>query len=1122
MRFVGIAAIILCVSVSIFAQASINGALSGRVADANDSAVGGAELVLTNVETNRTIAAVSDEAGNYSFPLVASGIYRLTVEKSGFSRAARENLRVTVGETVTANVELSVGAVSETVTIESDAGIVQTSGAEVSQLVDEKRIKDLPLNGKNFQRLVLLAPGMAGGNVNNPSISGARPVTNTYTIDGVSANDERGAGGLSLDGGAAGFTGAAPNLVSTEAVREFNIITSNADASFGRGSGGQINLITKSGTNAYRGSVYGYLRNDAFDARDFFNTGPFRDAQGRAVVPPFRQYLYGGNFGGRITRDENFFFASYEGFRQKLEQTASATVPNGDLINLIPGDLRNLYRTFYIGGGLVPATGIPAGGTFLALPAATVTAARNAGFNQALFDGNQANGEAGQVILSTTNARDVKQNSFLIRTDHQVSDRLNLSFRYAFADPTLSSNNRAVAGVFIDNRRNWQSIAGQAVYTFSPTKLLEIRGGFLRSRISDRPRDGVDSRFSGIGINPEIGLTSRINGTPLSSLEIPGALGFVDNQNVPQVDALYTQTNGRLTFRTGLEIRRNDLEVLRISNAPFYQFSGFVGTTGLIGANPNQAQAISSEASGTIYGSPRGPSTPLRHWRNVEQEYFAQADWRFTDEITFNLGLRYAYFGVQKERDGAVSNLYAVDPSNGQIVPDVSPFEFGRFANTLAAVSDDVPFYQPDKNNFQPRIGAAIDVGGKGRTVIRAGYGLYVDRQLQGLWEFSVINFPLATSGVFTNLPFVGSGTLPITQATPTQGRFIDPTIKSPYTHRYNIAVEQKLDRNTSVSAAFVGSLGRKLYRFEEPNGQGAVPQAQRPDIRYSRQRFTTNASSSEYKSLQIFARRRFAQGLDFTVAYTFADSKDDYSNDIGATAQVPSLINTGASPAAGFQGGGALFVPRPVSSDYGFSDFDVRHNFTFSHVLELPFGKGRRFLNGSGGFVNALVGGFSLTGIGVWRSGDPFTLNLGVDAADIGFAGYPRPALLSGTLQNLYANGAYGATQYLIPKTGTGSELNADQRLGVPLPITDPFAQIARNSLRSPSVKFYDVSLLKRVNFGERMSAQFEINAFNVFNFVNFAAPNATLSSATFGRITSTRAGTNPRQLQFGLKLNF
>ena len=656
----------LSTSCAIFAQVSIHGSLRGRITDSSGSVVPGAVLTLTNLDNNNSSSATADEAGQYLFARLVPGRYALLVEKSGFQKIVRDRIVIAVNDAAVADVVLTVGAVSETVHVSGETDIVRSQNVEISMLVTEQRIRELPLNGKNFQRLVLLAPGVAGGNPNNPAVSGARALTNTYTIDGTSANDERAAGGLALDGGgAAGLSGASPNMVSTEAVREFNIITSNADATFGRGSGGQVNIITKSGTNDWHGSAYEYLRNDVFDARDFFNFGPFRDSSGRAVVPPFKQNLFGASLGGPLRKDRHFVFGNYEGFRQRLERTASATVPNGDLINVIPGDLRSLYRSFYVDRGIVPATGVPANGTFVALPAATLTAAINGGFNPTLFDGSLANGEAGQVILSTTNTQNVDQDAFLIRTDHRLTDKLNASFRYGFAEPKLLFNQRAVAGITQENLRRWQSVSAQALYTLSPRHLLEVRGGVLRSRMRDRPRDGVESRFVALGVDPQIGLTSIVLGSPLSQLQIPGALGFVDNQTVPQGSAVHTWTSKSLTLRIGLDLRRNILNVLRISNAPFYQFSGFVGTNGLIGANRTQPQAIAIEASGTLYGSPKGPTTPLRGWRNTEHEYFAQLDWRVRPDVTVNLGVRYAYFGVMSEVNGAAANLYAVDPLCG-------------------------------------------------------------------------------------------------------------------------------------------------------------------------------------------------------------------------------------------------------------------------------------------------------------------------------------------------------------------------------------------------------------------------------------------------------------------------
>jgi hypothetical protein len=268
--------------------------------------------------------------------------------------------------------------------------------------------------------------------------------------------------------------------VSTEAIQEFSIITSGADATFGRGSGGQVNIITKSGSNELHGSLYHYLRNNKLDARDFFNYGPFfdKDGSGRSVVPPFKQNLFGGTIGGPLVRNKHFFFGNYEGFRQKLEQTASATVPNAALMGLIPGDLGRLFRLFYIDRGIVPATGNPAG-SFGPLSASDRNAAIPGGFPAALFNGNTADGEAGTFLLSTANTRDVTQDAFLIRTDYVLSSRLNLRVRYAFAQPTAATNTRAVAGVFQESRRRWQSGTAQFVYTLSPSQIVEGRAGLL-------------------------------------------------------------------------------------------------------------------------------------------------------------------------------------------------------------------------------------------------------------------------------------------------------------------------------------------------------------------------------------------------------------------------------------------------------------------------------------------------------------------------------------------------------------------------------------------------------------------------------------------------------------------
>jgi hypothetical protein len=1096
------------------------------VFDPSGLAVGAAKVALTNVVTGAASSTLSDSDGGYQFVRVAPGRHRLMVEKPGFRRAVRETIEVALNETTVADVHLVLGESVESVTVLGEPDIVQSQRVELAGRVDERRVRELPLNGENFAKLVLLAPGIASGSPNNPSISGARPVTNTYTMDGASANDERGSNGLSLGGGgAAEFNGASPNLVSTEAIQEFSIVTSNADATFGRGSGGQVNIITKLGANDLHGSLYHYFRNNVLDARDFFNYGPFfaTDGSRRSVVPPFKQNLFGGTVGGPIVKNRHFFFGNFEGFRQKLEQTASATVPNADLLNLMPGQFGQLMRIFYIDRGVVPATGNPAG-SFSPLTPAERSSAVTAGFPAHLFNGGMSDGEAGSVLLSTTNTRDVSQDAFLVRTDHRLTDRLSVNIRYAFAQPFASINQRAVAGVIEDSQRRWQSGTAQFVYTLSPSQTLEGRGSLLRSRIFDAPRDPLDKALVDFGVDPQLGLQLRANGTSLSPAVIPRSLGLMDNQTVPQGSLMHAWTRGRLTLRSGLDIRRLIINNILVSNASFMQFTGLVGANGYLGSRPSQPEAIVTELNTTLYGVNGGPDTPQRGWRATEQEYFVQTDFRWRPGVTINAGIRYSPAGAIGVVGNYQGNLYAVDAA-GKPQPGISPFTYGPTANGMFSVGPGRKLFESDWNNWQPRAGIAWDMRGRGHTVLRAAWGVYTDRFFQRLFDFGVLNSPYAHSSIFVNIPFPPGAQIPLRTDTPPGLRLIDPGLRSPTTHRYSAAVERKLTAQTSVTVAYVGLRATGLYRWTEPNGLGSVPQAARPDARFARARYTDNSGDSIYHSMQVFARHRFSRGVDFTVSYTYGNSVDTYSQDVGdnsvrnpapGLAQFPTLINLKGSPAAGFQGDAQSWVPRPVLAERGNSDFDIRHNLTLSHVVEIPVGRGRRLGADMPRVLDAIVGGFSLAGMAQIRTALPVYLSAGVDYADVGITTSPRPALKLGSLDDVYAGGGYDKTQFWLPKA------EADQRLGIPANAIDPYAATRRNALFGPSVRSYDISVIKKIPIREEVRLGFEANFFNIFNRAILGPPVAVLSDARFGRVTGTLPGSNPRQIQLGLKLTF
>jgi hypothetical protein len=1103
-------------SALVSAQTSATSSVAGSVADQTGAALPEAQVLVTHDASRVARRVVTNADGTFEVSLLVPGVYRVRLEAPGF-RPVETTVALDVGERRVIKLTMDVGNFEETVAIEAPIAVSTQTGTAV--VVDADDIARLPLNGRNFQRLILLAPGVGAATGPNPVFSGSRGSANTYTIDGLNASDQREQRGLSLGGGAALLSNSAPNLIPTEALQEFRVTSSNADATFGRGSGGQVSVVTRSGSNAFRGSAFYYGRDDRFDARDFFNSGPFFDANGRAVPPPFTQHQGGGSLGGPLRRNRHFFFGAFEGFRQDLKQTdASTVVPNAALIDLMPGDLGRFYRTFYIDRNVIPSTGNPPG-ELRPIYASNDERLRylGAGYQPAYFDGDITNEEAGLVRIVSARTKNVVQDSFVIRTDHSLSDRVSLAVRYAHARPEQITDLLAYPNDNTANRLRWHH--GLVQSTFAPTsaQVMEFRGGVMRSEYAEGSVAGVDEQLRGIGVS-EFGISVNPAGTGLSQLFANPQRNFFDDQTVPEFSVTHTWTKGRMALRSGAQWRRSALDTFSGGSAtPVYTFNGFLGPSGLLGADATQREALVSSATVTLYGANGGPQTPLRRWRQHEQEYFAQADVAITRRLTLNLGLRYAYFSVLTEADGTLSNLYAVDEEDA-VVADASPFAFGRRSNRVEPIANGRPLYQPDRNNWQPRLGLAWDLLGTGRTVVKGAYGAYTDR----LYQLMILSAPNST-------PFAANGAVASTPDAPVPFRLgalpainfsapgvfgIDPTIRNPTIHRYQVSLQQDMPWSLSAYAAYVGARGRGLAWNANLNaGSFGVPQDARPDPRFGLETITTGTGRSQYDALQVRLERRFSRGVAFGASYTYARALDNVSDE--AFGSPPALLNLGASPAAGFQGGGTLWTERPIDLNWGRSDFDLRHNLTLTHTIELPFGRGRRFLNNTGSVVDALLGGYSLSGLAILRSGQPFTPILFGDFGDVGSFTY-RPALVSGNLDDLYADGRLGPTQYLLPAN------EANSRLGLPADVNDIAAGIRRNSMTGPRVMTYDVSLSKRLQLTGSLQLGIEINAFNVFNRANFATPTTNLSSPFFGQVTATAPGTTPRQLQFGARLSF
>jgi hypothetical protein len=1109
----GLFAVGIALSVSLAYGQTATGTLSGIVTDESGAAMAAVELTLVNVDTSVSRRTTADGQGRFTFLFVAPGRYALRAQHDGFAPTQVPSVEVNVGDALDIRITLKVGSLTDSVTVL--AATPTRLNTSMSALVDGGRLADLPLESRDFQRLMLIAPGMATagprGSLFNPSVSGTRNTSNNFTLDGMSLNEEdSGAVGLG-PGQHPGFSSqSVPNVISTEALQEFAVIASNADASYGRGAGAQVSVVTKSGTNTLSGSIYEYFRDSRLDARDFFNRGPYVDDHGNPVPPPLRYNLFGATAGGPIARDRHFFFASYEGFRQTEDLIANQTLPNAELMGLVPGDLGRLFRMSFLDTGFIPAIGNPTG-EFRPFPVGDRTAATNAGFPAALFDGDPANGEAGVVLGPVAQPREYVQDAVLIRTDHRLNDRLMLAARYARTRSTFERQfGRPGAHSVID--RDLDSGLAQFLATLSPTQLLEARGGWLRT---DSPNCSPDElpEFTELGVGQR-GLFFNVAGTTAFSLPSVGTpCTFLQTETVPQVGLTHTWTLRRFTLRSGLDIRdvRNDFANFGLGT-PTYQFTGLVGPMGLLGSSPAQPEAVATVFSATIFGAEVSPDTQRRTYQSLQQEYFSQLDWRGWSRVTANLGVRYTVFGVY-DYEGA-SNLYAVDPSTGSVVPDVAPMAFGPSANRVEPAAEGRPLYQPDWNNIQPRIGVAWDVTGHGGTLVKGAYGIYHDRFFRFGFANVLINPPGAVAGSRANVPFTLGPLMPesIDPAAPTLFG-VDPSIRNPYFHRTTIGVDQRLGRGTSVFAAYVGTFGRDLARTVALNFGPGFPQAARPDPRFSEVRLFTNVSTSRYDALQVQLRSRPASWLNATASYTYSRYGDFlFPDTIGLTTQTPMMLtNTGASATSGFQIG--PFVERPVDAWEGRSDQDLPHVLAISHLIDIPFGRGRIWGAEAPGVVDALLGGWSLAGFLHARSGQNVNLTLGSDVDDDGYF-LDRPAMLRGSLDELYSTSG-SRTQYLVPQA------EALTRLGAPADVTDPFAQVSYNALRSPAVWKYDVSLRKELPIrGARLAV--ELNAFNVFNHTNLGAPNATLTSALFGTITNTAVGMGPRQLQLGAKLTF
>jgi hypothetical protein len=1055
------------------AWAQTTATISGTVTDQSGGLMVGAQITITNVDTGQVRTLQTNDAGRYYALALNSGRYKVTAAAQGFEGALQSGITLTVGSEQVINFSLRPGQVSETIEVTGGPLAVQTTSASVTELVNSQTIRALPLNGRSFDQLIFLQPGVsvatsAGSSPNQGrgtkfSVAGARLTSNVFMLDGMDMNDSQ------------NFTpgGAGGQLLGVESIQEFQVITHNASAQYGRSMGGIINAVSKSGTNALHGDVYEFLRNSALDAKNFFDNA-------NAPIPPFRRNQFGAAVGGPIRRNHLFYFANYEGLRESLGVTKLGIVPSASTRQLCtpPIDPTKVNPNVCPYLALYPAANQPDGKTLL--------------FSQQ----QPTRGDYGTAKIDWNPN---EKNSFFVRYTMDDSKKL----RQDAADHVL--------GLFAEDEthRN-QYVSLVATRVFSPTLVNIARFGFNRSTT-------LVNLFNQANVPAAL---SFIPGQPFGRLRVAGlsTLGATINDprffrmNSFQPSDDLSITRGAHALKTGFILER-----FQWNTANFNRIGGDYQFDCLTGCVRNFLQANARAVDAPFPGS-----EPSRGIRAILFGTYFQDDYRVSRRLTLNLGLRYEITTVPTEVNGKISFL--LDPSATALV-NQQPFK-GNHLNFAPRFG----FAWDPKAN-----GKTAVRGGWGiyydQILLNQFLNMFDRNPPQ--WLTITLPLPAPAPASCRTAPFPN----PLSPAvvadcqTFTLQNAVFNDFKTPYSYHYNLTVQREIVHQLVVSVAYVGSRGKHLIeRYDGntplptvlPGGTGCPPStvvlpagtlctlAGAPRRNPGTSALPLGALQtrrlsglSYYDALQVSVSRRFSGGLQVQGTYTYSKSID----------MSGGLFSEEADNAAT-----GIEIPDRIFNDKGLSNFDIRHNAVINLLYGLPFGKNLQ------GFARQVMNGWELGGIATFATGVPFTVENSSNvsrnlATQANFSDRP----------NLAPGGSNNPTHGVSRCPG----VLAGAPVGTPTLFFDPcaftpqipgtFGNLGRNTLIGPGLSEVDFLVNKHFRMGEQRDLQFRAEFFNVLNHPNFAAPSVTLGallSASAGLLTKTT--TTSRQIQFGLKFVF